>query len=58
MYMITKDYFKAGTRYESPVSEVFTVHTEGVLCASTQMFEVFKYNDTDGLSGNDTMFNW
>ena len=56
--MITKDYFKAGTRYESPVSEVFTVHTEGVLCASTQMFEVFKYNDTDGLSGNDTMFNW
>lgn len=38
MYMITKDYFKAGTRYESPVSEVFSMHTEGVLCASTQFF--------------------
>ena len=50
MYMITKDYFKAGTRYESPVSEVFTVHTEGVLCASTQMFE----EETDVAS----LFGW
>lgn len=58
MYMITKDYFKAGTRYESPVADVFELRPEGVLCASTQMFEMFNYNDTDDLSGNDTMFNW
>lgn len=49
MYMITKDFFKTGTRYESPVSEVFTVHTEGVLCASTQMFE--EENDVSKLFG-------
>lgn len=48
MYMITKDYFKTGTRYESPVSEVFTVHTEGVLCASTQMFNILDDETYDG----------
>lgn len=36
--MITEKDFMAGTRYESPVAEVFEAQVEGVLCASTQFF--------------------
>lgn len=50
MYMITKRDFMTGIRYESPVAEVFTVRTEGVLCASTQMFD----EETDVAS----LFGW
>lgn len=53
MNMNTKNGFMAGARYESPVTEVRELHTEGVLCSS------IDFNTADTQDFDDEMdFEW